>query len=76
MAEAEKKLQMRSNEVSKMSEQGDKFRGSCQDLMALLGDLKDKQANMEPLSGDANVLKKQAQQNKVLFPAPHSKKGY
>lgn len=71
MAEAEKKLQIRGNEVSKMSEQGDKFRGSCQDLMSLLEELKDKQATMEPLSGDVNVLKKQAQENKVQFDKKH-----
>lgn len=67
MIEAEKKLQARSNEVSKMSEQGDKLRGSCQDLLALLGELKAKRAGMEPLSGDVTVLKRQAQQNKVCL---------
>lgn len=65
MAEAEKKLMARGNEVSKMSEQGDKLRASCQDLMALLDELKDKQTSSEPLSGDVNVLKQQAQRNKV-----------
>lgn len=67
MQEAEKRLQTRSNEVSKLSEQGDKLRASCQDLVALLDDLKDKQQHSGPISGDAEVLKKQAQQNKVSF---------
>lgn len=65
MLEAEKKLQSRGNEVSKVSEQGDKLRASCQDLVALLDELKDKQQRSEPISGDVDVLKKQAQQNKV-----------
>ena len=65
MLEAEKKLQARSNEVSKLSEQGDKLRASCQDLVALLGELKDKQERSEPISGDPDVLKKQSQQNRV-----------
>lgn len=65
MAEAEKKLVMRRNEVEKASAEGDKFRGSCQDLLALIDEIKDKQRQMAPVSGDADVLKDQAQHNKV-----------
>ena len=65
MAEAEKKLVARKNEVEKASAEGDKLRGSCQDLVALIGQIKDKQRRMAPVSGDPNVLKDQAQVNQV-----------
>ena len=65
LGEAEKKLIGRTNEISKMSEAGDKFRASCQDLLALVDELKDKQAGLAPVSGDADVLRQQAHENKV-----------
>ena len=65
MSEAEKKLVVRRNDVEKANQEGDKFRGSCQDLLALIGEIKDKQGQMAPVSGDPNVLKDQAQHNKV-----------
>ena len=65
MAEAEKKLIARKNEVEKASAEGDRLRGSCQDLVALIGEIKDKQRRMAPVSGDPNVLKDQAEVNQV-----------
>lgn len=65
MAEAERKLVLRRNDIEKASAEGDKFRESCQDLLALIGEIKDKQRQIAPVSGDPNVLKDQAQQNKV-----------
>ncbi|KAH3699002.1 hypothetical protein DPMN_073948, partial [Dreissena polymorpha] len=64
MFEAERKLQTRSNDLSKVSEQGAKLRASCQDLVALLGDLEQKAAKNEPVSGDPETLKVQVQKNK------------
>lgn len=65
MTEAEKKLQARSNDVSKMSELGDKLRTSCEDLVAALAELEDKQRAEAPISGDPSTLASQAQTNKV-----------
>ena len=65
MSEAEKKLIGRRNDVEKANKEGDKFRGSCQDLLALISEIKDKQSQMAPVSGDPKVLKDQAQHNKV-----------
>ncbi|XP_046365478.2 microtubule-actin cross-linking factor 1-like isoform X10 [Haliotis rufescens] len=67
LADAEKKMDARNDALEVAGKEGQKFTADCKENLAWINEASRRLRNQQPLSGDQNVLKKQADDHKVLL---------
>ncbi|KAK3581860.1 hypothetical protein CHS0354_032763 [Potamilus streckersoni] len=67
IAEAEKKLVLRENEIHKASQEVEKFHDSCKELLDWVDGIRERHSESEPVSANSDIIKQQAQKNKELL---------